>query len=196
MVPDKDGKFTLCSDTTSSADALKLKADNAAAGEAWIEALRDATRVATRKLEEDRAAALEAERRKVEAERRARLEAESAAKKAAEEREEVTTRRSLDSDGAPSSAASNPDSNKRFEHAQKMVSKLTQEVCGCAHFTHPHKHAQTRTYTYAQACLHAFAFARSCMHVCIHVCTACMRVCMYVCVYACRYVCMYACMYV
>ena len=64
MVPDKDGKFTLCSDTTSSADALKLKADNAAAGEAWIEALRDAAREATRKLEEDRAAALDVEPRR------------------------------------------------------------------------------------------------------------------------------------
>ena len=40
VVPDKEGKFTLCSDTTSSADALKLKADSPRGAEQWIAAVR------------------------------------------------------------------------------------------------------------------------------------------------------------
>ena len=84
VVPDKDGKFTLASDTTSSNDALKLKADSAAAGQKWIDEIREAARDAVQKLDRDREAALKHEREQVEKERKARLEAEAAAKKAAE----------------------------------------------------------------------------------------------------------------
>jgi len=130
VVPDKDGKFTLASDTTSSNDALKLKAENQGVGESWIEAIRDASRDATRKLEEGRSAALDHERKMVDSERRARVEAESAVKKAEEQREEAT-RRSLEQPAAASAVSQkeeNIEDNKRFQHAQKMVSKLTEEM--------------------------------------------------------------------
>ena len=122
VLPDKEGKFTLASDTTSSNDALKLKAENNHSGLEWIEAIRDAAREAVRKLEENRTKALELERKKVEDERKARLEAEKAAKEAAERRDEVA-RKSLD--GQPEG---NIEDNKRYQHAQKMVAKLTEEV--------------------------------------------------------------------
>jgi len=126
-MPDKDGKFTLASDTTSSNDALKLKADNARDGQSWIDAIREAANEAKRKLEEGRMAALENERKQVEKERRARLEAEAAAKKAAEQAEQVATPRSVDrADGGD--VKDNPEDKKRLEHAQKMISKLTEEA--------------------------------------------------------------------
>jgi hypothetical protein len=54
VMPDKDGKFTLASDTTSSNDALKLKADTNILGEEWIQAIREESRKASRKLDENR----------------------------------------------------------------------------------------------------------------------------------------------
>ena len=89
--------------------------------------IREAARHAQNKLEDDRSAALEAERKKAEAERKARMEAEMAAKKAAEEREMVV-RKSLDADAPASKTVESSDDKKRVEHMQKMVSKLTQEV--------------------------------------------------------------------
>ena len=89
--------------------------------------IREAARHAQNKLEDDRSAALEAERQKAEAERKARMEAEMAAKKAAEEREMVV-RKSLDADAPASKTVESSDDKKRVEHMQKMVSKLTQEV--------------------------------------------------------------------
>jgi hypothetical protein len=123
VMPDKDGKFSLGSDTTSSNDALKLKADNQNASMEWIEAIRDAHREATRRLEDNRAAALEKERQQVEHERRARKEAEAAAKKAEEKRDEEVARKSLEQQ-----PEANVEESKKYQHAQKMVAKLTEEV--------------------------------------------------------------------
>jgi hypothetical protein len=123
VVPDKDGKFMISSDTTSSNDSLKLKADTQNAGMQWIEAINEAKREATRRLEENRTAALERERQKVEHERQARKEAEAAAKNAEKKLGEEQARKSLEQQ-----PDTNVEDSKKYQHAQKMVAKLTEEV--------------------------------------------------------------------